>query len=139
VDIDTIGMRRQSRAEASVNGPIRSSDYTPGKEPWADPAASTTFELNLIDPLTPLYGLSPAIALTLILGVFHGSLFFLLGAHRGRHLLFYLALASGAALLAQLLAPAWNLPAPLVIGECNVLAITSACWLTFLISRAARA
>lgn len=96
-------------------------------------------ELALIDPLAPLYGLSPALAITLILGCLHGSLFFLLGGHRGRHLVFYLGLATLAALLAQLLVPTWNLPAPLVIGECNAAAITVACWLAFAISRAFRA
>jgi hypothetical protein len=88
-----------------------------------------------IEPLAPLYGLPPAIAVALILGWLHGSLFFLLRGRRGRHLPFYVLATAVIAIIAQLTASALTTPTILSIGDCNVLIISASCWLGFMISR----
>ncbi|MFN0073078.1 MAG: hypothetical protein ACKVVP_16460 [Chloroflexota bacterium] len=84
---------------------------------------------------TALSALPPSLILTLLIAWFHGSLFFLLGGSRGRHLLFYITLASVAGITGQFLASTFNIPAILAIGDCHSLAVAGACWLGFLVTR----
>lgn len=71
----------------------------------------------------------------MVVAWFHGSLFFLLGGTRGRHLVFYLVLAALTGLAAQMLAIQFRMPAILSVGDCNVLAVSLGCWFGFIVTR----
>jgi hypothetical protein len=80
----------------------------------------------------------PSIILTVLIAWFHGSLFFLLDGARGRQLLSYLALATVVGFTGQLLATTFKFATILDVGDCNVLAVISGCWLGFALIRLVR-
>ena len=84
-----------------------------------------------------LAAVPPWLILALLLGVMNGAACYLLLGRRLIHLLWYTLIGALAASVGQVFAQAIAAPAPVQIGELNVLVASLAVWVVLAIARAA--
>ena len=89
----------------------------------------------MFDPMLAL--LPPWLLITPLIGVIHGSLFFILAGRRPSSLPVYLALGIAAASLMQALQLVPPGAPPFSLGEVNLVATSVATWIVILVSRVA--
>jgi len=87
----------------------------------------------MLDPMLSL--LPPWLLLTPLIGVIHGSLFFLIVGRRPSSLPVYLAIGVAAATVAQVLQLVPPGPPPLSIGEIHLVATSVATWAVMVVGR----
>jgi hypothetical protein len=87
----------------------------------------------MFDPMLSL--LPPWLLITPLIGLIHGSLFFILVGRRPSSLPVYLALGVAAASLMQALELFPPGAAPFSLGDVNLLSISVATWVVILVSR----
>ncbi len=88
--------------------------------------------------LAPLLAaIPPWLLLAALLGVINASACFLLFGRRAGHLAWYAVIGALAAGVGQVFGTAIQAPAPLQIGELNVVAASASTWLVVALARAA--
>jgi len=111
--------------------PLRSPDQSAGD----DLARTRTASPFMFDPMLAL--LPPWLLITPLIGVIHGSLFFIVMGRRPSSLPVYLALGIAAASLMQALELVPPGAPPFSVGEVNLISTSIATWAVILVSRIA--
>ena len=87
----------------------------------------------ILDPILAL--LPPWLLITPLIGIIHGSLFFLIVGRRPSSLPVYLTIGVATASLAQALQIVPPGPPPFSLGEVHLVATSVATWVVMLVSR----